>query len=287
MARKDTGAIVSYTVRWWEEDEDGIRRQPRKSFSERKCGSLDRALDEAVAFLAGAREAVKVSGSVAKPDTAGSMTVEEGFQEWLTIHGPEVSQGYAEKSVRMWDNEIATRSISKVRLDRISDDAATLTRFQDSLISEGIGVSKRREVLKLLRAVLRWLRRRHPNALIVELSGVIQLPKQNRKRLAYAADATGLERIIEAILNRAARDDLLPLRDAALVAAIGFTIASRPSEWRRSVAWENVFDTTVELQRASDSDPEVIEGLKTGARAALLLPNAADRIQRYREALEA
>ena len=286
MARKDTGAIVSYTVRWWEEDEDGIRRQPRKSFSERKCGSLDRALEAAVAFLAGAREAVKVDGSVAKPDTARTMTVEEGFREWLTIHGPEVSEGYAEKAVRMWDNEIATRSIAKVRLDRISNDEGTLARFQDTLVSEGMGPAKRREVLKLLRAVLRWLRRRHPNALTVELSGLIQLPKHNRTRLAYAADATGLERIIVAALSRPARDDLLPLRDAAFVAAMAFTIASRPSEWRRSVAWENVYDTTVELQRASESDPEVIEGLKTGARAALLLPNASDRIQRYREALE-
>jgi hypothetical protein len=286
LARKDSGAIVSYTVRWWEEDEDGIRRQPRKSFSVSKCGSLDRALDEAVTFLAGAREAVKVDGSVAKPDTAGAMTTEEGFREWLTHHGPEVSQGYAEKVVRLWDREIATRPIARVRLDRISHDAATLTRFQDALVAEGMGASKRREVLKLLRSVLRWLRHRHPNALTVELSGLIQLPKQSRKRLAYAADATGLERIIEAVLKRPARDDLLPLRDAAFVAAMGFTVASRPSEWLKSAAWENLYPETVELQRASNHDPDEIAGLKTGAHVALVLANARDRLAVYREALE-
>ncbi len=293
-ARKDNGEIVSFKVRWREEDENGIRRQASKSFSERKAGSLDRALEEAVAFLAGAREAVKVDGSVAKPDTSGAMTTEEGFREWITNHGPELSQGYAEKSVRLWDREIATRPLARVRLDRISQDPATLTRFQDALVAEGMGASKRREILKLLRSVLRWLRHRHPNALTVELSGLIQLPKQQgRKRLAYAADATGLERIIEAVLARPARDDLLPLRDAALVAALGFTVASRPSEWRHSVAWENVFAPqddsgmgTVELQRARLADPEVIEGLKTGAHVALLLPNAWDRIASYRAALE-
>src|SRR5262249_34482416 len=79
-----------------------------------------------------------------------------------------------------------------------------------------------------------------------------------------------------------------------LVAAMGYTIASRPSEWRLSAAWENLFAPpdpsaeigTVELQRANQGDPEVIPGLKTGAHVALVLPNAWDRIAVYREALE-
>jgi integrase len=286
LARKDNSEIVSYTVRWREDGEDGVRRQPRKSFSVSKCGSLDRALKAATAFLAGAREAVKVDGSVARPDTAEAMTIEEGFREWLSLHGPDLSESYADKAVRLWDREIATRSIARVRLGQISRDPTIITRFQDALVAEGIGRSKRREILKLLRAVLRWIRSRHPNALTVELNGLIQLPKQSRKRLPYATDAIGLERIIEAVLKRPARDDLLPLRDAAFVAAMGFTIAARPSEWRRSVTWADLYDSTVELQRASDEDPEDIEGLKTGARAALLLPSARDRISTYRAALE-
>lgn len=292
-ARKDTGEIVSFKVRWWEEDEDGIQRHPSKSFSVRKHGSLDRALEAAITFLAGAQEAVKVDGSVARPDTAGAMTIEEVFREWVVNRGTEIQEETAERVVRLWDREIASRPIARVRVDRLSQDASILTRFQDALQAEGMKPSMRREVLKWLRAVLRWWRRRHPNALTIELSGLFELPEQKKTRLAYAADAIGLERIIEAVLKRPARDDLLPLRDAAFVAAMGYTVASRPSEWRRSVTWDDLFEPsdsgigTVELQQTSlDNDLEVISGLKTGAHVALLLANAWDRILVYRKALE-
>lgn len=278
--------IASYKVRWREEDQDGVARHPSKSFSVRKLGSADRALDAAVAFLREARSIVKVDGSVAKADTAGAMTVEELFREWCVMRGAELSQNYGEKVVRLWDNEIATRNIARVRLDRLSRDPSIIVRFQDSLVAEGMPASKRLEVLKHVRAVLRWGRRRHPNALTIELSGLFELPSNTSKRLAYAADATGLERVIEVVLNRPARDDLLPLRDAALVAAMGFTVAARPSEWLYSAAWQNVHDRSVELQRPGhDLDDDSI-GLKTGARAALLLHSASERILAYREALE-
>lgn len=293
-ARKDNGEIISFKVRWREEDEDGIQRHPSKSFSVRKHASLDRALKAAITFLAGAQEAVKVDGSVARPDTAPEMTVEEVFREWVVNRGAEIQEETAERVVRLWDREIATRPIARVRLDRLSQDASILTRFQDALRSEGLKPSKRREVLKWLRAVLRWGRRQHPNALTIELSGLFQLPKQKKTRLAYAADAIGLERIIEAMLKRPARDDLLPLRDAAFVAAMGYTVASRPSEWRQSVTWDDLYEPpsdtgigTVELQQTSlDDELEVISGLKTGAHVALLLVNAWDRILAYRNALE-
>jgi hypothetical protein len=41
------------------------------------------------------------------------------------------------------------------------------------------------------------------------------------------------------------------------------------------------------VQNALGEDSEVEVGLKTGARAALLLPNAYDRLMAYRQALEA
>ena len=112
--------------------------------------------------------------------------------------------------------------------------------------------------------------------------------------LAPAADPRGrplaVERIIEAVLKPPAPDPLGPIRDAALVAAMGFTVAARPSEWLVSATWADVGERTVELQAVQnqlgeDSDAEV--GLKTGARVALLLPNARDRLLAYREALEA
>jgi hypothetical protein len=103
--------------------------------------------------------------------------------------------------VRYWDREIAGRSIAHVRPERLSRDPSILTRFQDDLAAEGMDTAKRREILKTLRSVLRWGRRRHPNALTVELSGLFELPAQKSVRLAYAADAYSLERIIEAVLG--------------------------------------------------------------------------------------
>jgi integrase len=92
------------------------------------------------------------------------------------------------------------------------------------------------------------------------------------------------------VLNRPHRRPVLPVRDAELVAAMGFTVAARPSEWLRSVTWSDVREHTVELQAVQNAlgeESEVEVGLKTGARAALLLPNAYDRMLAYREALEA
>jgi integrase len=284
-ARQD-GSIAGYRVRWREEDEDGVTRQPSKSFSARKAGSLDQALAAAVAFLDGAREAVRVDGAVAKPDAAATMPLETGFGEWVVGRAPDLSPDYADKAVRLWDKEIATRSFARVGLGRLNTDPAIIVRFQDSLVKDGLGTSKRREILKLLRAVLAWLRKRHPNVMTVDVAGFIELPKQGKKRLAYAADFTGIERIIEQVLRRPARDDLLPIRDAALIAAEGYAIATRPSEWLHSAAWENLFPSTIEMQRSSNRDPDQIKGLKTGAHVALLLANAQDRIALYRERLE-
>ena len=217
-------------------------------------------------------------------DPTGRITIDELFAEWCLKRGTEVSARYAEDVARCWDAEVATRPLARIRLERLSRDPAALVRFQDELTASGRPRSVRVQVLKSVRAVLRWGRRRYPNALRVEFSGLFEMPRQQSARLAYAADATGIERIIEAILARDAHDDLLPVRDAAFVAAMGFTVATRPSEWLHSARWADLHESSVELQRPSGG--EVIGGLKTGARAALLLPNAADRIALYRERLE-
>jgi hypothetical protein len=282
-----SGECLGYKVRWREEDGDGIGRHRSKSFSVRKLGSSDRALAAAVEFRGGAVTAVRVDGAVQRTDGAAMMTLEELFREWCVKRGADLSESYGRKIVRYWDNEIGSRSISRVRLERLSRDPEIVVRFQDELATEGMGAAKRREILKTLRSVLRWGRRRHPNALTVDFSGLFELPSARKKRLAYAADAYGLERIIEAVLGRAKREELLPLRDAAYVAAMGFTVAARPSEWLNSATWLDLHPRSVELQRAAGSGDEGGIGLKTGARAALLLPNARDRILAYRKALEA
>jgi hypothetical protein len=289
MVRSDNGMYTGYRVRWREEDDDGVERQPSKSFSGKKHGSLDQALKAATAFLAGAQDAVKVDGSVTRPDPAANKTLEALLQqEWIKIRGKEVGAGYAHGMVSLWDRHIAHRPLARTRLGRISDDPAILVRFQDELVADGIKATIRHEILKFVRALLRWLRSRHPNVLRIDVSGIVKPPKLKRSRLAYAADAIGIERIIEAVLKRPARNDLLVLRDAALVAAMSYTIASRPSEWIKTARRENLYPQSVELQRAADfgADEDGAPGLKTGAHVALVQPNGYDRIKAYMDAVD-
>jgi integrase len=283
MTRPD-GSVASYKVRWREEDSEGVPRNGSRSFAVEKYGD-EGARAQAVGFR---RKAVAVAtGGDAMPaaDPSGRITVDELFAEWCRKRGTEVSERYAEDVARRWDAQVATRPLARVRLERLSQDPAALVRFQDELAAAGLPRSLRVQVLKAVRAVLRWGRRRYPNALRVEFSGLFEMPPQQPTRLAYAADATGIERIIEAILARGARDELLPLRDAAFVAAMGFTVAARPSEWLHSAHWGGLHQSSVELQRGRGRGNG--SGLKTGARAALVLPSAAERIALYKERLEA
>jgi hypothetical protein len=191
--------------------------------------------------------------------------------------------------LQTWDRHIEPR-LGRVRLGALATDPGIIVRFHGELQDAGLAISARRASLKLLRAVLRWRRRRYPRTLTTEFSGLFQVPSHKRRRLIRASDPLAAERIIEAVLNRPRRRPLLPVRDAALVAAMGFTVAARPSEWLRSVTWSDVREHTVELQAVRNElreEANVEVGLKTGARAALLLPNAYDRLIAYREALGA
>jgi hypothetical protein len=280
--RSRDGQICGYKARWREEDPDGVARNSAKSFSAMSCGSLDRALADASTYREQALKIVRAEGSVLREDPAANMTVNELFAQWCVGRGPLVSERYAEKVVRCWDREIGSRRIGRVRLARLSQDPAIITRFQDELVSAGVSAGNRVEVLKTLRSVLRWGRRRHPNALTVELSGLFEMPRTRRRRLAFATDAYGLERLIEAVSARRVHDDLHALRDAALVAAMGFTVAARPSEWLYSATWGDVREGSVELQRPRGERDDLGIGLKTRARAALLLRGATRRLSLYR-----
>ena len=294
----EDGSTVGYKARWREEDEDGVRRNAAKRFSARKLGSLDRARAGACAHREAAVEIARRGEVVLRAEAAERMTVDDLFKEWLVDHAAtNLSERYATDAVRWWGREIATRRIARVRLARLAEDPGHITRFQDELRRAGLTAASRVQVLKVLRSVLRWGRQRYPRTLSVEFSGLFRLPSQQRKRLIYAADAVGVERLVEAVLSRRARDPLLPLRDAALVAAMGFTIAARPSEWLHSATWGDVYEDTVEFQRGGALRPDEHRplqrelegfepGLKTGARAALLFPSARDRLRAYRSALE-
>jgi hypothetical protein len=282
----DGGELSGYKARWREEDSDGIRRHSSKSFSIAQSGSADAALADASLYREQALKIVGIEGSVLRGDPAERLTVNDIFAEWCVGRGPELSERYCEKVAGCWHREIASRRISKVRLGRLSQDPALIVRFQDELLAAGVTPANRAEVLKTLRAVLRWGRRRHPSALRIELSGLFEIPSTARKRLAYAADAYGLERIIEAVLARDVHEDLYALRDAAFVAVMGFTVAARPSEWLYCATWGDVYPGSVELQRQQGPTDGAAIGLKTGARAALLLGSAAERLSTYRRAVE-
>lgn len=267
--RRDTSEFVGFKARWLQEDDRGRRHQPSRSFSISKLGSPDRALDAASFFLAGVNEGKKCRRVNRRPR---SPTANDVFAEWRKYRAAQLSPEYAEKMARFWRREIATRAIGEMKLEEISADPSLLVRAQDQMAAEEMKPWKQREIGKLLKAVLRWGRRRHPKELTVEVSGLIELPSYPPSRLVYAADAVGLERVIEAVRRRPAHDDLLPLRDAAFVAAMGFTIASRPSEWRLTVTWADVREGTGELQRSRRGANRRAGGLKTGAHVALLLP---------------
>jgi hypothetical protein len=283
------GAVVGYKARWREQDENGVGRQRSMSCSVREFGSLDKAREAAIKNRERAVEVVKAGDTVLRSDRAATLTLGELFKEWIANHAAHnTGERYARDSVQTWDRHIEPR-VGRVRLGAIASDPGIVVRFHEELQNAGLAISMRRASLKLLRAVLRWGRRRYPRTLPTDFSGLFQVPSHKRRRLIRASDPLAVERIIEAVLNRPHRYPLLPVRDAALVAAMGFTVAARPSEWLRSVTWADVREHTVELQAVQNElgeESDVEAGLKEGARAALLLPNAYDRLIAYREALE-
>jgi hypothetical protein len=284
------GEVVSYKARWREQDDNGVVRQRSKSFSGREFRSLERARLRAIEQREGATAIVRTGATVLRADSAARLTIGELFKEWITHYAAHnTGERYARDSVRTWDRHVEPR-LGHVTLGALSDDPGIIVRFHEDLQVAGVAISARRASLALLRSVLRWGRRRYPRVLTTDVSGLFQVPSYKRRRLIRATDPIAIERIIEAVFKRAHRDPLGPVRDAALVAAMGFTVAARPSEWLLSVTWADVEESTVRLQAVQnplgeDSDVEV--GLKTGARAALLLPNAHNRLMVYREALEA
>lgn len=257
-----------YKIRWREATADGDQSQYSMSFSAKKCGSLDAALRQAkkrrrraiaIAARAESEEVVELSPD---EDPAARMSLTELFAEWRRWRAPAVSPLHRKRMRRYW-REISTRQLGEVKHERLSRDPALLVRFQDQLAAEKISAATRAEILKALRSVLRWGRRRHPTALNIELSNLFTIPRRQRRRLTFFTDAYGLERIIEAVRARPVRDEIHRFRDIALVAAMCFTVASRPSEWLYSARWRGLHEGSVDLQqsdarpRGTDYRPEV------------------------------
>src|SRR3954451_2894961 len=163
------GAVVSYKARWREPDDDGIVRQRSRSFAVRQFGgSLDHARAAAVEHRRGALEIVRAGDTVLRADADGRLTLGELFKEWIAHHAaPNTGERYARDSVATWDRIVAPR-LGRVRLSAVSEDPGIIVRFHEDLQRAGIAVSARRKALVLLRAVLRWARRRHPRTLTLD-----------------------------------------------------------------------------------------------------------------------
>jgi hypothetical protein len=231
------GQVVSYKSGWREHDDHGALRQRSKSFSRAQHGTLETARAAAIAHRQGALEIVQAGDTVRRADKAARLTLGDLFKEWIANHAaPATGERYARDSVRTWDQHMEPR-LGRVRLSAIADDPGIVVRLHEELQRAGLAISARRKSLVLLRAVLRWGRRRHPRILTADVTALFEIASSKRRRLCRATDPLAVERLIEAVLSRRNRDPLGPVRDTALV--------------RRSYAFGS-------------------SGLKTGARVALI-----------------
>jgi hypothetical protein len=82
------GEIVSYKVRWREQDENGVERQRSKSFSRRELRSLDKARLAAINHRDGVLEIVRAGDAVARSEPAARLTLGELFKEWIPTTPP-------------------------------------------------------------------------------------------------------------------------------------------------------------------------------------------------------
>jgi hypothetical protein len=225
------GDVVSYKARWREQDDNGVVRQRSKSFSGREPRSLQRARVRAIEQRDGARAIVRTGATVLRADSAARLTIGELFNEWITHYAATTPVSATPGTLFAPGASTSSPDSGTSRSARSPNDPGIPVRVHEDLQEAGVAISARRASLALLRSVLRWGRRRYPRVLTTDVSGLFQVPSYKRRRLIRATDPIAIERIIEAVLKRAHRDPLGPVRDAALVAAMGFTVAARPSEW--------------------------------------------------------
>jgi hypothetical protein len=182
------GVIVGYKARWREQDENGVERQRSKSCSVRGFGSLDKAREAAIGNRERAVEIVRAGDAVLRADTAARLTLGELFKEWIANHAAHnTGERYARDSIQTWDRHVEPR-LGRVRLGAVAADPGIVVRFHEELQDAGLAISARRGSLKLLRAVLRWGRRRYPRTLTTDFSGLFRVPSHKRRRLIRASD---------------------------------------------------------------------------------------------------
>lgn len=290
------GRIVAFKIRWRETLPNGSGQNRSKTFDV-VGGRWKETLRLAVGYLGGAREIAGGGQTVARPSTSQQTTLDELFGEWIDRYGLErLTKKYLRESARDWDRYVSQaqvgvdggRTFGELTLRELIEQPEWLVSFQEALDAAAPGKATRRKVLFLIRGVLRRGQRWHPDVLVrnpaVEM---FEMPSAKRRRLVRAPSLVSVHRIREAILNRPARDPLNPIVEAAFVSVMAEAPAVRPSEILNSARWHDLHQRTLWIQRPEideDDDPET--GLKTGARAALILPTARQELLDLRSQLE-
>jgi len=144
-------------------------------------------------------------------------------------------------------------------------------------------------VLFLIQGVLRQGQRWHPDVLVSNpAAAMFAMPATKRRRLVRAPSLVAVHRIRESIMQRRSHDPLTRLVEAALMTAMAEIVALRPSELLLSARWGDLHERTLWIQQAEaiDQDEDPDEGLKTGPRAAFVLPTARAELLALREEIQ-
>lgn len=288
--------ITGFKVKWRERGRPGVYSQ-RSHTIKATPNRWKSALAEAERFLRSAQGIAQRGEQVERASRGDSVTLDELFEDWIHRYASRhLSPRYVTDCARLWGREVSpvvlgddgTRTFGDLTLREIIHQPAWLVAYQEVLDATGLGDASRRKLLFLIRGVLERGQRWYPDTLTRNPAvSMFEMPSGKRLRMVRAPSLVAVHRIREAILCRPARDPLRRLIEAALVATMAEAIALRPSEVLHSARWEDLHEQTLWIQRSerlvnTDDEP----GLKTGARATLILPTARQELLDLRKAIE-
>ena len=288
--------ITGFKVKWRERGRPGVYYQ-RSHTINATPNRWKSALAEAERSLRLAQGIAQRGEQVERASRLDTVTLDELFEAWVHRYASRhLSPRYVTDCARLWGREVSpvvlgedgTRSFGDLTLREIIQQPAWLVAYQEVLDATGLGDASRRKILFLIRGVLERGQRWYPQTLTRNPArSMFEMPSGKRRRMVRAPSLVAVHRIREAILGRPARDPVRPLIEAALVATMAEAIALRPSEILHSARWEDLHEQTLWIQRSErlvDGDDET--GLKTGARATLILPTARQELLDLRKAIE-
>jgi integrase len=291
--RRADGSVASYTLRWrtptGQRKPDGAPRYTQHSKSLKSA-------DEIVALWEQAHNGASAPPSApAAPEEL--LSLDELVGEWVTYTAQKATEKHMREMARLWDRHvhpfIGHRTVADVVADngifrRFQSDlqAGRKARRAQATVPALRDPASVRKVLYLVRGVMKHARREHPKSIPHDpTDGMFVMPSAQRERLPRPLPAIAVERIREAMLNRAAKVGVYPLRDATIVSVLAYGPAGRPSELL-GATWDDLGEQTVLYQSSAAAGRTVRAQTKTTKRAARLLAPAAEDLFRWRLAVE-